>query len=125
MLPSKIFLDSIFDDMKFQDKMDCDIYEKDNNYFIEVDVPGFDKNDITVECNKGNLTIIATKEEKEVESEKKYLRKERKMYGKFTRSFYLGDINEEDIDASFKDGILKITVPKKAEEDTKKIVNIK
>lgn len=128
MLPRRFYFDSALD--QFFDgeeaKMKCDIYQKDNTYHVEMDLPGFSKNEIKIECNKGNLVITAEKEEnKEEEQEnKKYLRRER-IYGKYSRSFYLGDINEEAIEAEYTNGTLHIIVPKIDEEKTKKQIDIK
>jgi len=122
MLPS-IFND-MFDTVEYDDAMKCDIYEKEGIIHIELDVPGFDKKDINVEFSKGNLIVTATKEETEKEK-KKYYRRERSFYGKYSRSFYLGDVIEEKIDASFKDGILTITVPKEAAVENKKLIEVK
>lgn len=124
MLPSRIFFDNFLDEFKESDKMKCDIYEKDNIYHIEADIPGFTKDDIKVEFNKGNLTITAEKSNDEEQEEKNYLRRER-YYGKYQRTFYLGEINEEDAEATFLNGILKITIPKKLEEENKKYIEIK
>ena len=124
MLPSRIFFDNFLDEFKESDKMKCDIYEKDNIYHIEADIPGFTKEDIKVEFNKGNLTITAEKSNDEEQEEKNYLRRER-YYGKYQRTFYLGEINEEDAEATFLNGILKITIPKKREEENKKYIEIK
>lgn len=124
MLPSRIFFDNFLDEFKENDKMKCDIYEKDNIYHIEADIPGFTKDDIKVEFNKGNLTITAEKSNDEEQEEKNYLRRER-YYGKYQRTFYLGEINEEDAEATFLNGILKITIPKKREEENKKYIEIK
>lgn len=125
MLPSRIFFDDMLDDFKFDDRMKCDIYEKDNVYHVEADIPGFDKKDINIEFNKGNLTITCEKSKEEIDKDKKYIRRERKFYGKFQRSFYLGEVDDENIDASFNNGILKISVPKKPEENNKKLIEIK
>ena len=125
MLPSRIFFDDMFDDVKFDDKMKCDIYEKDDVYHVEADIPGFDKKDINIEFNKGNLTITCEKIDKEIDKDKKYIRRERRFYGKFQRSFYLGEVDDENIDASFNNGILKISIPKKPEENNKKLIEIK
>lgn len=122
MFPSKLFLDDVF---KEQNKMSCDVYEKDNKFFIEVDMPGFNKEDISIEINKGTLSITAEKKLEEKEDDKKYLCRERTYYGKYQRSFYLGDIEENQIDASFSNGILNISVPKKAQENNKKIIEIR
>ena len=122
MFPSKLFLDDVF---KFDDnKMSCDVYEKDNKFFIEVDMPGFNKEDIKIEINKGTLSIKAEKNFEEQE-DKKYLCRERKYYGKYERSFYLGDVEEENIEASFDNGILNISIPKKQEQNNNRMIEIK
>ena len=127
MLPNRIFFDDFFDEIdnkKVQKMMKCDIYEEDNKYVIEMDTPGIKKENINLEYEDGNLTItvMATEEEHE---KKKYLRRERVVVSKCSRSFYLGDINEDEIRAEFKDGILKISVPKENREiNHKKIINI-
>lgn len=129
LMPRKFYLDDVFNDFltsKKEQNMKCDIYEKDGNYHIEMDVPGFSKNDITVEAKDGYLTITASKKSSNVEEDenKNYIRRER-VYGEYERSFYLGDLDQDKIDAEFKDGCLKITVPKKEEKDNKKIIEIK
>lgn len=124
MLPSRLFLDSMLDDFKLDEKMKCDIYEKEGIYHIEADIPGFDKNDIKIEFHKGNLIITAEKTETEKDEDKKYLRRERTFYGKYQRSFYLGEVEEDKIEATFQNGILKISLPKRQEEDSKKVINI-
>ena len=124
MLPSRLFLDDMFEHEDAQDLMKCDIYEHDGKVILEVDVPGFSKKDITIEFNKGYLNITAVKN-KEENNHKKYYRRERKMYGKYERSFYLGDIDEEKIEANFNDGILTIVAPKRDNEASKKLITIK
>ena len=125
MLPRKMFLDDMFDNFLESEgtKMKCDIYEADNAYNLELDMPGFNKNDINIEYNKGTLTISAKKTKEENETDKKYIRRER-FYGELSRSFYLGEIEEEAIKAEFKDGTLKVIAPKKQENISKKIINI-
>lgn len=130
MLPSRIFFDDFLDDLtpskEISKKMACDIYEDENNYCIEVDVPGFKKEDIKIECNKGNLKITAEKHsEKEENNKKKYLHRERKFYEKCERSFYLGEVEEDNISAEFKNGTLVITVPKEENHNSKKLIEIK
>ena len=100
--------------------MKTDIKETDTKYIIEMDLPGFDKQNINLTLNDGYLEISA-KQEREENSEDgaKYVRKER-FYGECSRSFYVGDnMKEEDIDAEFKNGILVINVPKKTESEEK------
>ena len=123
MLPSRMFFDDLLSDMNVEGKMKCDIYEKDNKYFIEMDVPGYQKGDIKIEVDKGNIVIRAEKENKEEEN-KKYLHRERRVYGKIERSFHLEDMDEDSIKASFKDGILKIEISRLAEDQYKKLIKI-
>ena len=128
------YLDGVFDDfftpMKGDDfsKMKCDIYEKDGIYTMELDIPGFNKEDVKIEVDDNDyLTITAEKTSESDSSDdgKNYVRKER-CYGKYQRSFYVGDIDKENIDASFENGILKVTMPKKEEEkSSKKTIEVK
>lgn len=122
------YLDGVFDDfftpMKGDDfsKMKCDIYEKNGIYTMEMDIPGFNKEDVKIEVDDNDyLTITAEKTSESDSSDdgKNYVRKER-CYGKYQRSFYVGDIDKENIDASFENGILKVTMPKKEEEKSSK-----
>lgn len=104
--------------------MKTDIKETDSKYIIEMDLPGYDKENINLSLNDGYLEISAKQEKEENEEEAKYVRKER-FYGECSRSFYVGDtITEEDIDAEFKNGILIINVPKKLESEVKEIKKI-
>lgn len=126
MIP-KFYLDSVIDNFLEgeNNKMHCDIYEKENKYYIEMDLAGFKKNEINIECNNGNIVITAQKDTKEEkETDKKYIRRER-VYNKYSRSFYLGDINEEEIEAEFIDGTLTVIIPKLEEKNTKKFIDIK
>ena len=104
--------------------MKCDIYEKDGDYHIEIDIPGFEKKDINLEVKDGYLIISAEKQDKVKDEGKDYIRRERK-YGKYQRSFYIGDVESEKIEAEFKDGLLKILVPKIEEVIDKKVIEIK
>ena len=123
--------DSMFDDPFFERKevrwMKTDIKEKGNNYIIEVDLPGYDKDNIKVEMENGYLNVTAKVDKSnDSEEEGKYIHKER-FYGECSRSFYVGDnLTEEDIKASFKNGILTLTVPKaeQKELDEKKYIQI-
>ena len=128
LVPRNYYLDDLLDSFlstEDDNKMKCDIYEKDGKYYIEMDVPGFQKNEIKIECNKGNLKIVAEKHSnKEEHNKKKYIHRERKFYEKCERSFYLGEVDESKISAEFKDGTLKIVVPKEEKESTKKLINI-
>lgn len=128
LIPRNYFGD-IFDDfmpMTKEENMKCDIYEKDGDYHIEMDVPGFDKNEIKIEAKKDYLTITAEKsEEKDDERDNKnYIHRER-SYGKYQRSFYLHDLDSDKVNAEFNNGVLNITVPKKEEKEDKKYIEIK
>ena len=97
-----------------QSLMKTDIREKDDKYIIEMDLPGYEKENINLELKEGYLTVSA-KVEREDNNDKneRYVHKER-FYGECSRSFYVGeDVTEEDIHAEFKNGILKINIPKK------------
>ena len=126
LIPRKYYLDDFFDDFVSSKDglvMKCDIYEKDGKCNIEVDVPGFDKKDINVECKNGYLTITAKKEETEEDSDKNYIRKER-SYGEYSRSFYVGDVDASLINAKFNNGTLCLTVPKEEKQDNKTVIEI-
>lgn len=122
MLPSRLFFDDSF--FKGEETVKCDVFEKDGKVFVEMEAPGYTKDDISLSIDKGELSVTFEKED-EKEEHKKYLHRERKSYSKVTRTLYLGDINEEEIDASFKNGILVVSAPKKKEIETKKKISIK
>ena len=130
MLPSRVFFDDLFDDLetprfKMQESMmKCDIYEKDGEYNIEVDVPGFKKEDIKMKLSDGYITITAESTVEEKDEDKKYIRRERTSTTKCERKFCVGDVDEKSIKAKFKDGTLKITVPKEQEKASEKFIDI-
>ena len=110
--------------------MKTDIQEHDDGYTLEMDLPGFKKEEIQIELNTGYMTISAAKGLDEDEKDKKsgkYIRRER-YTGSCQRSFYVGeDVTEEDIKAEFKHGILKLFIPKKEAKpavEQKKYVSI-
>ena len=108
--------------------MKTDIREHDEGYELDVDLPGFKKDEINVELENGYLTISATKglDKDEQDKKGKYIRKER-YAGAMQRSFYVGDaLTQEDIKAKFEDGILRLSIPKKDAKavETKKTIAI-
>ena len=142
MLMPSIFGEDLFNDWfsfpdidkKFYGKstdqvMKTDIKEKDNEYEVDIELPGFKKEDVKAELKDGYLTISAAKNvnNDEKKEDGKYIRKER-FSGNVSRSFYVGeDMTQEDIHAKFEDGILKLTVPKKEAkkvEDKKSYITI-
>ena len=147
MMPS-IFGENLFDDfMNFpferdfwgrrnplygkneQNIMKTDVRETDSSYELDIDLPGFKKDEVTAKLENGYLTISASKGLNKDEKDKengKYIRRER-YAGAVSRSFYVGEhIQQEDIHAKFEDGILKLTVPKKdaKQVDEKKYISI-
>lgn len=95
--------------------MKTDVKEKDTEYEVDIDLPGFKKEDVKAELKDGYLTIRAAKgvDREEKKEDGKYIRKER-YSGNMSRSFYVGkNVTQEDIHAKFEDGILKLTIPKK------------
>ena len=93
-----------------------DITEKDGQYILEADLPGFKKEDISVDIDKDCLTITAEhKSEEKEENADSYIRRER-FYGSYTRSFNVKGIDTEAITAAYNDGVLTLTMPKKEPE---------
>ena len=134
MIPRRSNFD-LFDDMFGMDPfferrdsklMKTDIKEKGDKYIIDIDLPGYDKENIDLEIEDGYLKVTAKidKNVDESDEDEKYIHKER-FYGECSRSFYIGkNIKEEDIKASFKKGILTLTIPKEEQkklEEKKKI----
>ena len=100
--------------------MKTDVKETDAGYEVDIDLPGFKKDEITARLENGYLTISAAKglDKDEQDKNGKYIRRER-YAGSMSRSFYVGDgVTQEDIKAKYEDGILRLAVPKK---DTKAV----
>ena len=134
MLVPSIFGDNLFDDFMdfpFEDDfwgrknplygknakrmMKTDIRETDGSYELDVDLPGFKKDEIQASLENGYLTISAAKglDKDEKDKEGKYIRQER-YAGAMSRSFYVGDgVTQDEIKAKYEDGILKLSIPKK------------
>ena len=108
--------------------MKTDIREHDEGYELDIDLPGFKKDEITIDLDNGYLTISAAKglDKDEQDKKGKYIRRER-YAGAVQRSFYVGDaVTEEDVKAKFEDGILRLSIPKKGAKavETKKTIAI-
>ena len=143
MLMPSIFGENLFDDwMDFpftndffssknplygkhaKNMMKTDVRETDNSYELDVDLPGFKKDEIKAQLENGYLTISAAKglDKDQKNKDGKYIRQER-YAGAMSRSFYVGDdVTQEDVKAKYEDGILKLSIPKK---DTKAAVENK
>ncbi len=133
LLPS-IFSENLFDEMMNFDfdkefermsrplygkhnknMMRTDVRETENNYEMDIDLPGFKKDEISVQLENGYLSINATKglDKNEEKKDGQYIRRERYV-GSMNRTFYVGNqLSQNDVQAKFEDGILKLTVPKK------------
>ena len=114
-------------DRDFSRMMTTDVKETDNGYQLDMNLPGFAKEDIKAELKDGYLTINAQSNSSNDEKDEdgNYIRRER-YTGSCSRSFYVGDgVTQDDIHAAFKDGVLSLTVPKKEaipeKEETKYI----
>lgn len=143
MLPS-IFGENLFDDFfgdpfgmmprgrdplygkHAKNLMRTDVRETEDTYELDVDLPGFKKDEVTVDLQDGYLTISAAKalDKDESDQKGKFLRQER-YSGSMSRSFYVGDdVEATDISAKYEDGILKISVPKAAQKELPKHTTI-
>ncbi len=93
--------------------MKTNVKDVNDHYEVAVDLPGFQKDEVNVELENGYLTISAAKglDKDQKDDEGHYIRQER-YSGSCSRSFYVGDIQPEDIHAKYEDGILKLTLPK-------------
>ena len=95
--------------------MKTDVKETETGYELDIDLPGFKKDEISAHLEDGYLTVSAAKgvDEDEKDNEGRYIRRER-YSGSMTRSFYVGNaVTEEDIKAKYEDGILSLSIPKK------------
>ena len=137
MLPS-IFSENLFDDFfndnfgmfpvwnernplygkRTKNLMKTDVRETEDSYELDIDLPGFKKDEVTVDLKDGYLTISAAKGLDKEEQDKKgrYIRQER-YAGACSRSFYVGDVEPKDVSAKFEDGILRISMPKEPKKE--------
>ena len=125
------YIDSAFDDLFrplfYDEKLDAmktDIRETKDSYILDVEMPGFEKSEISLDVENGYLTIRAEKSEKESEDgkEHRYVRKERRDSSH--HSFYIGDTEEDAIKAKYDKGVLTVTLPKKEEKKPEPKKNI-
>ncbi|MBR2801019.1 MAG: Hsp20/alpha crystallin family protein [Erysipelotrichaceae bacterium] len=139
MLTPKLFTEDLFDDWfgldremedlnckiygkRAQREMLTDIREHEDHYELEIDLPGFHKEDIQVELENGYLTVTATKghEQEEKNKEGKMVRQER-YSGTMSRSFYVGEeLKSEEIHGKYEGGVLTLNIPKKTQKLEKK-----
>ena len=109
--------------------MKSDIQENENGYLLDIELPGYNKEDVQAELKDGYLTITANHEDKKEEKDKngKFIRKER-YTGTCKRSFYVGEeVRQEDIKAAFQNGILRLAIPKQlpqVEKEQPKLITL-
>lgn len=140
MLLPRLFADEFFDDMMNdwsdhpmfgkheKNWMKTDVVDNGSSYELDMDLPGFKKEDIKIELDQGYLTVSAAKSVDNDKQDDKgnYIRRERRV-GSCSRSFFVGDnMTQEDVKASFSDGILHLTLPKKdaPQVENKKYISI-
>ena len=92
-----------------------DVSDTGDAYKLEAELPGFNKDDIKIDLDKDCLTISAERSSDTKDEKSSYVKRER-FYGSYSRSFDMTGINTENIDASYNDGVLTLTLPKKASE---------
>lgn len=98
-----------------------DVYENEDSYVLKADLPGVSKEDIKIDINNNALTLKGEKKFEEKAEKDNYVRIER-SYGSFSRTFALSDkVDTENIKAAYKDGVLEVTLPKKAEAKPREI----
>ena len=105
--------DNFFKPMFYEEKfntMKTDIKETEKSYLMDVEVPGFEKKDINISLENGYLTISASKKESEEGNKHNYLRRERNC--SLSRSYYVGDVKEEEVKAKYENGVLTLEFPK-------------
>ena len=123
--------DSLFDNIFFpyehkeNNMMKTDVKENENDYELQVEVPGVSKENISIDYENGYVTIAAktNKSKDEKDKEGNYIRRER-YSGSYSRSYYVGDVDRESIKAKLDNGVLYIIVPKAKAEEQKKAIAI-
>ncbi|MFO8083807.1 MAG: Hsp20/alpha crystallin family protein [Desulfobacterales bacterium] len=126
--PDRRFFERFFDEWGFPEAVrdqqwipKVDVSETDDHFIVRAEVPGMDKDDINISLSNGLLTIQGEKKQEKKEEKENY-RFVESRYGSFSRSFRVpGGVDADKIDANYKDGVLKVTIPKSEEEKSRKI----
>lgn len=122
------FFNDTFDDLlydpffsKTSSYMKTDIKEKDGNYLLDMELPGFNKEDIQMELKDGYLSVHAKRDtQKDEKDDKGNIIRQERFSGSCSRNFYVGEgIQQSDIKANFENGELKILIPKKEHKEVK------
>lgn len=105
------------------DTFKIDLQDNEKEYIVEAELPGFQKNEISLSLEEGRLQIAVKKEETKEETDKNYVHRERKFTA-MTRNVFLADAASDDIKAKLTDGVLTITVPKQAKPELTRQIEI-
>ena len=116
------FFDEFFN-TEYARGMKTDITETETEYLMDIELPGYNKENVEITVNDGYLTVTAKKDETKETKKETYVSRER-YTGSLTRSWYIGDVDKEQIKASFTNGILNINVPKTPVVKEKKYISI-
>jgi HSP20 family protein len=108
------FFDTGFTDVFNTTAMRADIRETENEFIVEAELPGIKREDVDLNLSDDRLTISARCEESATEDKKNFICRERR-FGQFSRTFLLQGIDNEKVSAEYKDGILKVVLPKAKE----------
>lgn len=123
----KRLFDNLFDEFTGRTNrhllMKTDIKEDDQAYTFQIDLPGFEKNDIKIKVERGYLVVSASKSSDKEEKNDHYIRRER-SFGEVSRSYYIGDVSQDALRASFNNGTLELIVPKEAQVKETKYLTI-
>lgn len=126
--PTASILDDFFNDEFFLPSINSnshlDVYQEDNKYVVEVDLPGYSKEEINMSFNNDLLTIKAEHKEEKKDDTKKYIYRSRSQ-SMFTRQIRFNNIDHSNIDAKFEEGVLKVTLPIRGESEIVKQIEVK
>jgi len=126
--PTASILDDFFNDEfflpSFNSNSHLDVYQEDNKYVVEVDLPGYKKEEINMSFNNDLLTIKAEHKEEKKEDTKKYIYRSRSQ-SMFTRQIRFNNIDHSTIDAKFEEGVLKVILPIRGESEIVKRIEVK
>jgi HSP20 family protein len=126
--PTASILDDFFNDEfflpSFNSNSHLDVYQEDNKYVVEVDLPGFKKEEINMSFNNDLLTIKAEHKEEKKEDTKKYIYRSRSQ-SMFSRQIRFNNIDHSNIDAKFEEGVLKVILPIRGESEVVKRIEVK
>ncbi|MDP3442186.1 MAG: Hsp20 family protein [Ignavibacteria bacterium] len=126
--PTASILDDFFNDEfflpSFNSNSHLDVYQEDNKYVVEVDLPGYKKEEINMSFNNDLLTIKAEHKEEKKEDTKKYIYRSRSQ-SMFTRQIRFNNIDHSTIDAKFEEGVLKVILPIRGESEVVKRIEVR